>query len=145
MKHKLSKGKRIIITAMAVMCSLSTAAAIGANAKTYQWTHTVSLATNPGAMTSIITSMGGSGKMSDVFSSYPTIFDGYSRSENRARAVVETSGKSYGWKDFTLTKNYPASVSVVYGSNLSKNSYYVQYQNKSQGGFRSTATLIRTY
>ena len=38
MKHKLSKGKRIIITAMAVMCALSTAAAIGANAKTYQWT-----------------------------------------------------------------------------------------------------------
>ncbi len=29
MKHKLSKGKRIIITAMAVMCALSTAAAIG--------------------------------------------------------------------------------------------------------------------
>ncbi len=145
MKHKLSKGKRIIITAMAVMCALSTAAAIGANAKTYQWTHTVSLATNPGAMTSIITSMGGTGKMSENFGSYPTIFDGYSTSNNSARAVNEKTGKSYGWKNFTLTKNYPAVIAVTYGQSMPADPYYVQYKNLSNGGFRVSATLLRTY
>ena len=119
--------------------------AISASAKTYQWTHTVSLATNPGVMTSISTSMGGTGKMSENFGSYPTIFDGYSTSNNSARAVNEKTGKSYGWKNFTLTKNYPAVIAVTYGQSMPADPYYVQYKNLSNGGFRVSATLLRTY
>lgn len=145
MKQNVSKIKRAALTTLAVACAFSCTAAISANAKTYQWTHTVSLATNPGVMTSISTSMGGTGKMSENFGSYPTIFDGYSTSNNRARAVNESTGKRYGWKSFTLTKNYPAPISVTYGSALPKGSYCVQYQNVSNGGFRTTATLLRTY
>ena len=53
MKHKVSKVKKITLTALAAVCALSSAMAISASAKTYQWTHTVSLPTNPGVMTSI--------------------------------------------------------------------------------------------
>ena len=130
---------------MAVVCALSTAAAIGVSAQTYQWTHIVSLATNPGVMTSISTSMGGTGKMSENFAGYPTIFDGYSRSSNKARAVNESTGKSYGWKNLILTKNSPGIVSITYGERLSAAPYYVQYQNVSDGGFRASATLIKKY
>lgn len=96
MKHKASKVKRIALTALAAVFALSSAMIISASAKTYQWTHTVSLATSPGSMTSISTTMGGTGKMSENFGSYPTIFDGYSTSNNSARAVNEKTGKSYG-------------------------------------------------
>ncbi len=145
MKHKVSKVKKITLTALAAVCALSSAMAISASAKTYQWTHTVSLPTNPGVMTSISTSMGGTGKMSENFGSYPTIFDGYSTSNNSARAVNEGLNKSYGWKDFTLTKNYPAVIAVTYGQSVPSGSYYVQYKNVSNGGFRVSATLLRTY
>ena len=145
MKQNVSKIKRTALTTLAVACAFSCTAAISANAKTYQWTHTVSLATNPGVMTSISTSMGGTGKMSENFGSYPTIFDGYSTSNNSARAVNEKTGKSYGWKNFTLTKNYPAVIAVTYGQSMPADPYYVQYKNLSNGGFRVSATLLRTY
>lgn len=83
--------------------------------------------------------------MSENFGSYPTIFDGYSTSNNSARAVNEGLNKSYGWKDFTLTKNYPAVIAVTYGQSVPSGSYYVQYKNVSNGGFRVSATLLRTY
>ncbi len=145
MKQNVSKIKRATLTTLAVACAFSCTAAISSNAKTYQWTHTVSLATNPGVMTSISTSMGGTGKMSENFGSYPTIFDGYSTSNNSARAVNEKTGKSYGWKNFTLTKNYPAVIAVTYGQSMPADPYYVQYKNLSNGGFRVSATLLRTY
>ena len=144
MKHKTSKMKKVTLIALASVCAL-TVAAISASAKTYQWTHTVSLATNPGVMTSISTSMGGTGKMSENFAGYPTIFDGYNRSSNRARVVKESTNKSYGWKNFILTKNSPGVVSITYADELSEADYYVQYQNLSDGGFRASATLLRTY
>lgn len=48
-------------------------AAITVSAKTYTWTHTVSVASILGSTDSITASMGGKGRMSDTFSSYPTI------------------------------------------------------------------------
>lgn len=145
MKTKKIKVKRILISVIAVACALSAITAISASATTYQWTHTVSLATNPGTTTSISTSMGGTGKMAENFAGYPTIFDGYSTSQNKARAVFESTGKSYGWKSFTLTKNSPAVTAITYGTSMPSGAYYVQYQNVGNGGFRDSATLLRTY
>lgn len=140
MKNKL---RRIIAIALICLVILSIAV-ISVSAKTYTWTHTVSVASIPGSTDSIITSMGGTGRMSDTFSSYPTIFDGYSVSNNKARAVNDDTGYSYGWKSFTLNSN-GGPVAVTYGSSLTTGSYYVQYQNVSKGGFRSSSILSRTY
>lgn len=140
MKSKMKKTVAII-TIVATVLSL---AAITVSAKTYTWTHTVSVASVPGSTDSIVTSMGGKGRMSDTFSSYPTIFDGYTVSNNKARAVNDSTGTSYGWKSFTLNSN-GGPVTVTYGSSLATGSYYVQYQNVSKGGFRSSSILSRTY
>ena len=63
-------------------------AAITVSAKTYTWTHTVSVASIPGSTDSITASMGGKGRMSDTFSSYPTIFDGYKVSNNKEPSMI---------------------------------------------------------
>lgn len=104
----------------------------------------MSVASIPGSTDSITTSMGGKGRMSDTFSSYPTIFDGYTVSNDKARAVNDSTGVSYGWKSFSLNSN-GGPVTVTYGSSLAKGSYYVQYQNVSKGGFRSSSILSRKY
>lgn len=142
---QISKIKRIAITTVAVVCALSSVAAISASAKTYTWTHTVSVASVPGSTDSIVATMDKAGRMSDTFSSYPTIFDSYRTSNDKARAVNYTTGKDYGWKSFTLTKDSAAPVTVSYGASLAKGSYYVQYQNVSQGGFRDSSILSKTY
>lgn len=140
MKSKMKKTVAIIATVAAVLSF----AAITVSAKTYTWTHTVSVASIPGSTDSITASMGGKGRMSDTFSSYPTIFDGYKVSNNEARAVNDSTGVSYGWKSFTLNSN-GGPVTVTYGSSLVKGSYYVQYQNVSKGGFRSSSVFSKTY
>lgn len=138
------KIKKIATTTVVAICALLSIAAISASAKTYTWTHTVSVASVPGSTDSIVASMGGKGRMSDTFSSYPTIFDGYTVSNNKARAVNDGTGISYGWKSFTLNSN-GGPVTVTYGSSLTKGSYYVQYKNVSKGGFRSSSILSKTY
>lgn len=124
MKWNLKWKTVAIIATVAAVLSF---AAITVSAKTYTWTHTVSVASIPGSTDSITASMGGKGRMSDTFSSYPTIFDGYKVSNNKARAVNDSTGVSYGWKSFTLNSN-GGPVTVTYGSSLVKGSYYVQYQ-----------------
>ena len=92
------------------------------------------------------TTMGGTniGRMSDTFSSYPTIFDGYSSSKNRARAYNFDDSISYGWKTFILNEN-GGPTTVVYGTNLTDGQYEVKYEHLENGGFRSNSFLSRTY
>ena len=140
MKSKIKKTVAIIT----IVAAVSSLTVLPVSAKTYTWTHTVSVASIPGSTDSITTSMGGKGRMSDTFSSYPTIFDGYTVSNDKARAVNDSTGVSYGWKSFSLNSN-GGPVTVTYGSSLAKGSYYVQYQNVSKGGFRSSSILSRKY
>ena len=140
MKSKIKKTVEIIT----IVAAVSSLTVLAVSAKTYTWTHTVSVASIPGSTDSITTSMGGKGRMSDTFSSYPTIFDGYTVSNDKARAVNDSTGVSYGWKSFSLNSN-GGPVTVTYGSSLAKGSYYVQYQNVSKGGFRSSSILSRKY
>ena len=62
MKSKMKKTVAIIATVAAVLSF----AAITVSAKTYTWTHTVSVASIPGSTDSITASMGGKGRMSDT-------------------------------------------------------------------------------
>ena len=140
MKSKIKKTVAIIT----IVAAVSSLTVLAVSAKTYTWTHTVSVASIPGSTDSITTSMGGKGRMSDTFSSYPTIFDGYTVSNDKARAVNDSTGVSYGWKSFSLNSN-GGPVTVTYGSSLAKGSYYVQYQNVSKGGFRSSSVFSKTY
>ena len=140
MKSKIKKTVAIIT----IVAAVSSLTVLAVSAKTYTWTHTVSVASIPGSTDSITTSMGGKGRMSDTFSSYPTIFDGYTVSNDKARAVNDSTGVSYGQKSFSLNSN-GGPVTVTYGSSLAKGSYYVQYQNVSKGGFRSSSILSRKY
>lgn len=140
MKSKIKKTVAIIT----IVAAVSSLTVLAVSAKTYTWTHTVSVASIPGSTDSITTSMGGKGRMSDTFSSYPTIFDGYTVFNDKARAVNDSTGVSYGWKSFSLNSN-GGPVTVTYGSSLAKGSYYVQYQNVSKGGFRSSSILSRKY
>lgn len=147
MKNIINKSKKVAVATMAALCAVSSFAAISASATTTNWTHTVSVASIPGSTDSIVAELEKSGKISDTFANYPTIYNGFSRSNNQARAFNYTINKDYGWQDFTLIKDYPSTVTVSYngGAKVSAGSYYVQYRNKSEGGFRSSAVFSITY
>ncbi len=143
---KLKKFKRIFISTMVAGLALSIIAAFAVSAKTDNWTHTVSVPGIPGRADSIdLTLNRATTKLYDTFSSYPTIFDNYQTSRNKARAYNQTKKIDYGYKFFTLTKDSAAYEVVNYGNSLQQGSYFIQYVNVSQSGFRDTAVLSQKY
>ncbi len=142
---KLNKIKKLSITTMAVVCALSTAAAISAGAKSEQYVHTVSLSTAVNSDTALWISMSKEAECSDTYASYPTIFDNYSSSTNKSRADMNSNNaKETAYKTFTLQKNSPSNVSVNYGK-LAKGDWRLYYRHTSGGGFRSSVTTIKWY
>ena len=135
---------RVVAIYLIVVFAMCAIAVFGVSAKTYTWTHTVELAASPGDSTTIGTSMGAAGRMSDTFPSYPTIYGNYTTSTNKARAYNYTTGRDYGYKNFTLYEN-GGVVMVTYGTDLDTGNYEVKYVNVRNGGFRSDAILSRTY
>lgn len=144
MKQRTNKTKRITIVFIAVICMVMIAS-ISVAAKTYTSTHTVSVASVSGSSDVYYATMGKKGRMSDTFSNYPTVFDGKTTSNDKARAVNETTGKTYSWKSFTLNSNSSAPTTVVYGNSLAKGSYRIIYKYVSGGGFRASSILSKTY
>ena len=141
---KTNKFKRVIITAMAAVCALSSATAISASAASEKYVHTVGVSTSYKSDDAIWISMKKKASCSDNFSSYPTIFNGYSNSRNRARAEYNNGKTKTAYKSFTLQKNNPAPKTVNYGT-LKKGNWRLYYQHLSGGGFRSTVTTIKWY
>ena len=142
---KNSKITRIVAIYLAVVFVLSAVTIFGVSAKVYTWEHTIELASIPGDSCSVGISMGGTGRMSDSFQSYPTIFNGYTKSVNQARAVHSSGGYSTGWIKFTLHDNSAGIVTVSYGGTCPSGFYEVRYQNYSDGGCRADSIFSMTY
>lgn len=136
MKQK-NKIKRAIITSIAAICALSSAAATIGNAVTY--TYTVSVAVGINAVVHGIPSTKGSTHI-DLFSSYPTIFD--NKSSSTAQSWVSTLDHKYNSSKKTtlLQANSPSPKSVNYGAwNYSGETYH-NFLATSGGGFRDSIT-----
>lgn len=136
MKQK-SKIKRAVITSIAAICALSSAAAISGSAVTY--TYTVSVAAGINAVVHGIPSTNGSTHV-DVFSSYPTIFD--NKSSSTVQSWVSTLDHNYNSKKITnlLQKDSPAYPSANYGAWNRSGETYHNFLVTSGGGFRDSVT-----
>lgn len=142
---KTNNIKRIIAIYLAVVFVLSVIAIVGVSAKTYTYTHTVEVASVPGSSDSLGISMGGKGRISDTFQAYPTIYNGYSSSNNKSRVYNKDVTEYHEWNDFTLYGNSGAPKTIIYGDEFPATSYEIQYRNVSQGGFKAETILSRTY
>lgn len=145
MKAKNNKIKRVVAIYLAVVFVLSAVAIFGVSAKTYTWEHTVEIECHPTYRCNVGTSIGADGgRMSDTFSSYPTIYGNYTKSVNKARAWNYEEDIYYTWQPLTLYENGGTTM-VTYGNNLEAGDYEVQYENVSHGGCRANAILSRSY
>lgn len=142
---KKNKVKKIVAIYLVVVFVLSAIAVVSVSAKTYTKTHTVEVASIPGDYDYEPAYMGGSGRMSDTFQANPTIFNNYTSSENRVRAINVDENKYYPWVEFTLYQNSGAPKTVIYGTNVDSGEYQVRYENVSKGGFRASSILSTTY
>lgn len=142
---KNNKVKRIVAIYLAVVFVLSAVAVFGVSAKVYTWEHTIELASISGDSCNVGISMGGTGRMSDAFQSYPTIYNGYTKSVNQARAVHSSGGYSSGWERFTLYDNSAGIVTVSYGDTCPYGFYEVSYKNYSHGGCKADSIFSMTY
>lgn len=138
-----NKVKRVVAVYLAVLLVLTVIAAIGVSAKVYTWNHRVELSS--GAIYTIGTSMGGTGRMSDTFQAYPDVYGSYTSSANRARAYNYSKGIYYSWVQFTLYEASGAPNTVAYGNSLTTGNYEIRYENTGQGGFGADSILSRTY
>ncbi len=145
MKHRIGKIKRIMITTIAAVCALSSTAAICASAASETYTHTVTLSSDSGSTTGTWMYMKKVGTCSDVFSTYPTIFDNYSTSYNKSR-VKHSDGKTMTkYQSFILQKNSPAPTTISYGKLTKTGDWHLFYQHESGGGFKATVNTIKRY
>lgn len=143
-KKFLSKSKRIVVSAMAAVCALSSVAALCANAASETYTHTVSVTSNAGSDDATWMVMSYSGTCSDTFPSYPTIYNNYSNSYNMSRVEDEACRSISGNKYFTLQKNSSSTVTVSYGQ-ISRGERRLYYRHESGGGFSSSVTTTKRY
>lgn len=143
-KKSLSKSKRIVISAMAAVCALSSVAALCANAASETYTHTVSVTSNAGSDDATWMVMSNNGTCTDRFASYPTIYNGYSNSYNKSRVEDEACRSISGFKYFTLQKDSSSPVSISYGT-ISKGERRLYYCHVSDGGFSDTVTTTKYY
>lgn len=141
---KNNKIKRIVVIYLAVVFVVSAVAVVGVCAKTVTKEHTVELATGDEEYDYEVISLGGAGRISDTFSSYPTIFNGYSSSYNKAIAYDYVNRKYYSWNYFRLNDNGGTTM-VTHGTSLPKSNYSIYYYNVSDGGCRAHSILSATY
>lgn len=142
---KNSKIKRIVAIYLAVVFVISAVAVFGVSAASVSKEHTVELATGDGEYDSEVIRLNGSGSISDTFYSYPTIFDGYSSSYNKAVAFDYDEDVYYTEHYFRLYANGGGAVRVTHGTSLPAGNYMIYYYNVSDGGCRARATLTAMY
>lgn len=136
MKQK-SKIKRAVITSIAAICALSSAAAISGSAVTY--TYTVSVAAGSNSVVHGIPSTSGSTHV-DVFSSYPTIYD--NKSSSTVQSWVSNLSHTTNSKKITnvLQKDSPAVLTANYNIWNYTGETYHNFLVTSGGGFRDSVT-----
>lgn len=144
MKQKFNVFNKVVITVLFCICALLPVAIVGVSAATVTSTHTVSLSSVVGDATSYWITMTSKAKCTENFSSYPTIYNGYTYSKNKARAEYEDGETLKAYKSFTLQDDYPAPVTVTYG-NLKKGDWLLYYKHTADGGFSCKVTTLKWY
>lgn len=139
---KSNKIKRVAITAIAVMCALSSATAISAGAKSNSYNYTMGVCTyetNNHIMPSLV-----AGERSDTYGSYPTIYDG--KSYAKIKSCVYHGNYKYVSKQITRTlqKNSPSYPSANYGAVRKGNSYH-RFDNIGGGSAKFKVTTRHQY
>lgn len=151
MKHKIKRKKRMVITAMAVLCAMSSITAISSYAATIRSNYTIEVGGTSGDMDSmILTTHNHSGTRSDTFGSYPTIYDNKTYAKGTSRVYYSNYSKyAEGYsnnnvKGYTLQKNSPSSPYVSYGT-IPSGTCQHRFYYSSGGGFKTSVTSTTTY
>lgn len=142
---KSKKIKRVFITALAALCAMSSMTAITASAKTEKYVHTVAVATGKGENATTWMYMKKKGTCSDLFGSYPTIFDKKSSATVESRLTHSNGITKTARHRYKLMKNSPAQKSVNYGTLSRTGNWMLEYRYYSGGGFKSTVTTMKKY
>lgn len=142
MKHKISKFKRILIAAMAVVCVFSTVAIIGVSAATETFSYTIDCVALEDKEHILITQ--NVGEVSDTFANYPTIYDGKTSSTVQASVYYDNWKHRTMIKIVTLQKNNPSYPSVNYGA-IPKGQQGHYFYVSAGGGFKDTVTTRNKY
>ncbi len=142
---KTNKIKMIVAVYLAVTLVISAVAIVGVSAKTVTKEHRVELmwADDTYDDYEVIT-LGGEGRISDTFASYPTILGGYSSSYNRAVAYNSSLSRYYPENYFTLYANGGMTM-VTHVADRPAGNYVVYYYHESGGQCRAYSTLSATY
>ena len=140
--NKTNKFKRVIITAMAAVCALSSATAISASAKSNTYNYTMGVCTyetKNHIMPSLV-----AGVRSDTYGSYPSIYDG--KSYAKIKSYVYHGDYRYVSKQITRTlqKNSPSYPSANYGT-VRKGKSYHRFDNISGGSAKFKVTTRHQY